>query len=130
MKRSPLKRRSPLKAKTPLKRGAGIKRKSRPRRSKAEQEHFDRVGEMDCIACGRAGPSTIHHVSSDRFKRIARSDRLVVPLCPQCHFVQWGPKTSIEAIGHGAFCERVGVDLLAEALRLWGDTEKRLCGKP
>ena len=61
VKRSPLKRRSPLKAKTPLKRGAGIKRKSKPRRAKAEQEHFNRIGQMDCIACG-ARPVHVHHL--------------------------------------------------------------------
>lgn len=43
---------------------------------------------------------------------------LVVPLCPVHHQIQWGPRESVEALGHGGFYRVYGIDLLAEAERI------------
>lgn len=80
----------------------------------AERRHLARVREMACLTCGRY-PSSAHHVVSDGFKRITKDHMRVVPLCPECH--QYGP-TAVHKIGHRAFNEMHGVDLLAEAERL------------
>ena len=46
-----------------------------------------------------------------------RHDR-VVPLCPVHHQIQWGPRESVEALGHRGFYRVHGIDLMAEAERL------------
>ena len=33
--------------------------------------------------------------------------------------IQFGPRESVEALGHAGFKERYGIDLLEEAERLW-----------
>jgi len=121
MKRTLLQRKTPLVANAGLKGGQAIKRKSKPAKPKADRDHMARVAAMACIACKRAGPSTVHHVTSDGLKRISRSDQRVVPLCPPCHQIQWGPRDSVEALGHRAFGEKWGINLLAEADRLWSE---------
>lgn len=83
----------------------------------AERRHIACVAAMPCLVCG--APATVHHVTSDGFKRIRRSPRRVVPLCPCHHQIQWGPKGSVEALGHAGFTAAYGIDLLAEADRLW-----------
>jgi hypothetical protein len=80
-----------------------------------------RVAALGCLACGAA--ATIHHVTSDGFKRIARSHKRVVPLCPAHHQIQHGPRDSVEALGHAGFTALHGIDLLAEADRLWEDSQ-------
>jgi hypothetical protein len=85
----------------------------------AERRHMDRVAEMGCLICG--SPSTLHHVTSDGYQRISRSHRRVVPLCPRHHMIQHGPRESVEALGHAGFTKLHGVDLLAEADRLWSE---------
>ena len=50
--------------------------------------------------------------------RLPRSHRLVVPLAPEYHLIQWGPRKSVEALGHRGFYREYGIDLLAEAQRL------------
>lgn len=82
----------------------------------AERRHWDRVAAKGCIVSGKAG--TIHHVTgyADRMGRFARSHRWVVCLAPEYHFHDWGPKISVEALGHGGFFQEHGVDLLARAL--------------
>lgn len=82
----------------------------------AEKRHMQRVAEMPCLVCG--AQATVHHVTSDGYKRITRSNWLVVPLCPIHHQIQWGPRESVEALGHRGFTERYGIDLLAVARRL------------
>lgn len=85
----------------------------------AEEKRFmGWVAECSCLACGRR-PVTIHHVTSDGFKRIARSHKRIVPLCAMHHLIQHGPTISVEALGHAGFRDRWGVDLLVEAESLW-----------
>jgi hypothetical protein len=85
----------------------------------AERRHMARVADMPCLVCG--SPATVHHVTSDGYKRITRSHMLVVPLCPVHHMIQHGPRESVEALGHAGFTKAYGIDLLAEAKRLAGD---------
>lgn len=80
----------------------------------AEQRHIDRVRQLPCLACG-AWPVSAHHVTSDGYKRLTKDHMRVVPLCPQCH--QHGPH-AVHVIGHQAFNEAFGLDLLEEAERL------------
>ena len=85
----------------------------------AEERRFmSWVAECPCLACGRR-PVTLHHVTSDGFKRISRSHKRIVPLCAMHHLIQHGPTISVEALGHHGFKLRWGVDLLVEAERLW-----------
>ena len=89
-----------------------------------EKRHMARVAELPCLVCN-AQPVTIHHVTgfADRIGRFSRSHRLVVPLCPEHHMIQWGPRGSVEAIGHRGFYREYGIDLKAEAERLWKERE-------
>lgn len=64
------------------------------------------------------GPATIHHVTSDGYKRLSRSHWLVVPLRADKHQIIWDSDNSVEALGHAGFTEKYGIDLLAEAKRL------------
>jgi hypothetical protein len=105
-----MRRRSLLTRKTPI-------RSRRKPASAADKRHMARVAAMPCLVCG--GQSTVHHVTSDGNQRIARSHRRVVPLCPKHHMIQHGPRESVEALGHAGFTLTYGIDLLAEADRLW-----------
>lgn len=80
----------------------------------SDKRHFDRLGSMPCIACGRYGVH-IHHVTSDGYKRLTKRHDRTVPLCPHCH--QDGPY-AVHKVGHGTFNAVFGIDLLAEAERL------------
>lgn len=115
---------------TPLKRGGPLQRKSQPVRkpmkksrkkaaTAAEKRHMNRLAEMGCIICFR--PAEIHHVTSDRFKRITRSNERTVPLCPDHHRTG---KFAVESIGHDAFALRFGIDLLWWADEAWRQSEK------
>jgi hypothetical protein len=77
---------------------------------------------LGCYICGE--PASIHHVTSDGFKRIARSHRRVVPLCPSHHQHDHGD-LSVERLGHAGFTRYWGVDLLAVADQLWLEWEGR-----
>jgi hypothetical protein len=92
----------------------------------AIQRHFERVAALGCVVCG--APAELHHVTgySDRMGRITRSDTRVIGLCPTHHRVgaQGGFKQSVEALGHRGFFEEWGIDLLAEAERLWAESEE------
>lgn len=92
------------------------KSKSKP---VAVRRHHDRVASLPCMVSGKQ-PVTLHHVTgfADRAGRFSRDDWLVVPLAPQFHLIQHGPKTSVEALGHKGFFMLYGIDLLAEAVRL------------
>jgi hypothetical protein len=91
----------------------------------AEKRHFDRVGQMGCLVCN--SDAELHHVSgyADRIGRISRSHQRVVPLCPSHHRIgaPCGFALSVEALGHRGFYREYGIDLLAEAERLWAESE-------
>jgi hypothetical protein len=55
---------------------------------------------------GRA--ATIHHV---RICGGRRDDHRILPLAPEYHLIQHGPRTSIEALGKRKFEERYGVNI-------------------
>lgn len=84
-----------------------------------------RVAGLPCLVSGRR-PVTLHHVTgyAGRMGRFSRSHKLVVPLAPEYHLIQHGPKISVEALGHRGFFQEWGIDLLAEAQRLWAETVK------
>lgn len=96
-----------------------IKPKAGAKPTRAEQRHMDRVASLPCLVSGRR-PVTLHHVTGFAFAmgRFARSHRLIVPLAPEYHLHQHGPKMSVEALGHRGFYQEWGIDLLAEAERL------------
>lgn len=95
----------------------------------AEKAHMARVAEMPCLVCG--AQSTVHHVTgyADKMGRIARSHKLIVPLAPQYHQIIYDPKASdpqsVEALGHRGFYEKHGIDLYAEAVRLWQESRAK-----
>lgn len=105
---------------TPMKR-------SRKGPSAAEKRHHDRVAALGCAVCG--APATIHHVTA-RIEggRITRSHQLVIGLCPPHHQKVFDPSASnpisIEGLGHGGFCRKYGIDPLAEAERLWAESQR------
>ncbi len=82
-----------------------------------------RVASLPCLVSGKR-PVTLHHVTgyADRPGRFSRSHKLVVPLAPEYHLIQHGPHESVEALGHEGFYKRHGIDLLANAERLWRET--------
>jgi len=84
---------------------------------------MDMVASLPCLVSGKR-PVTLHHVTGyhDRPGRFARSHKLVVPLAPEYHLIQHGPHDSVEALGHQGFYRRWGIDLLANAERLWRES--------
>jgi hypothetical protein len=88
-----------------------------------EKRHIERVAGLPCLVSGRR-PVTVHHVTAyaDRMGRFTKTHRLVVPLAPEYHLIQHGPKISVEALGHRGFYQEWGIDLYAEAVRLWDET--------
>lgn len=92
-----------------------------------ERRHMDRVAGIGCLVCG--GEATIHHVTgyADRMGRLPRSHQLVVPLCRVHHQAVWDNASmpvSVERLGHRGFYQEHGIDLLAEACRLWREFEE------
>jgi hypothetical protein len=59
----------------------------------------------------RGQGATVHHVR--RFGE-PKNDRRTVPLAPEYHLIQHGPRTSIEALGKAKFEALYGVDLEAK----------------
>lgn len=92
-----------------------------------EKRHMARVAGLPCLVSGKR-PVTLHHVTgyADRMGRFTRSHKLVVPLAAEYHLIQHGPRVSVEALGHRGFYKRHGIDLLAEAERLWAESEERI----
>lgn len=96
-----------------------------PKRPTAEEKrHIARVAEMPCLVSGEQ--ATVHHVTAPiHGGRMSRSPRRVVPLAPRFHQIIHDPKASdpqsVERLGHRGFFEKHGIDLLAEADRLWED---------
>ena len=128
-------RRSPLKAKRERPRrceGRVTHGRMRPKAgappTPEEKRHIERVRKLPCLVCG-VQPVTLHHVSSDGTKRIARSHKLVTPLCARHHLIQHGPKESVEALGHAGFYREHWIHLLVEAERLWAETEALESGR-
>lgn len=82
----------------------------------AQQRFLDWVLEQPCVVTGRYGV-TKHHVTAGRDGgRFTRSHWIAAPLIGELHLIQQGPRESVEALGHGAFYERHGIDLEIEAL--------------
>ena len=96
-----------------------IKPKAGAAPTAAERRHMDWVASLPCLVSGNR-PVTLHHVTAyaDKPGRFARSHRLIVPLAPEYHLIQHGPKISVEALGHRGFFFEWGIDLLKEAKRL------------
>ena len=148
MKRTPLQRKTPLRAKTalttrtPLQARTPIKPKrekprvKRPERivqertkpragskSADEKFHHDRIAKLPCCICGKAGPSTVHHVRRrpDRKGLHSRDHKRVVPLCPAHHFHDHGPN-SVEKIKESGVLTKFRINLWAHGERLWAET--------
>lgn len=94
-------------------------RNKRKPTSAALRRHYARIGSLPCLVSGQYGV-TLHHPTAraDAPGRLSRNPWLVVPLAPEYHLIQCGPKTSVEALGHQGFYATYGIDLLAEAERL------------
>lgn len=91
-----------------------------------EQAHIERVRAMPCLVCG--DKASAHHVTgyADRMGRIPRSHKRVVPLCPSHHQAVYdnaSAPVSVEILSHRGFYQEWGIDLLAEAERLWAEFE-------
>jgi len=90
----------------------------------AERRHFARVALLPCLVC--SGQSTLHHVTgyADRMGRAPKRHDRVVPLCNvaphhQAVFDKASDPQSVEMLSHRGFYEKYGIDLMAEAERLW-----------
>jgi len=103
-----------------------LRRKPKRAKTPEERAHMDRVAQLPCLVSGKR-PVTLHHVTgySDRMGRFSRSHNLIVPLAAEYHLIQHGPKTSVEALGHRGFFAAYGIDLLAEAERLWSESVEK-----
>lgn len=116
-RRKPLERKSLFKQRKPLGRGRRV------RTTAEELRHIARVAAMPCLVSGER-PVTVHHVTASiHGGRLSRSHKRIVPLAARFHLIQSGPKTSVEALGHGGFYEAYGIDLLAEAERIWREAQ-------
>ena len=82
-----------------------------------EKAYFAQIAAMPCLVCG--ANATVHHVTAGiHGGRVTRRHDRVVPLCPRHHQIQHGPRDSVEALGHGGFYRKFGIDLMAVAERL------------
>lgn len=110
-----------------MKRSA-IRSKGKPYKSVAVQRHHDRVAALGCLVC--LMPATLHHVTgyADRPGRFSRDEWLVVPLCPRHHQAVYDNAScpvSVERLSHQGFFREHGIDLLAEAMRLAEETQRK-----
>lgn len=80
----------------------------------AEKRHLAYIASLPCLICG--APSEVHHVHSDGMKRIARSHKRTIALCPLHH--RTGPQ-AVHALGHAGFNLTFDIDQLAIADSLW-----------
>jgi hypothetical protein len=126
---TPLTRKTPLGSQTAIVRKAGLRPVSK-KRAKAKRErkgtvvefHMDRIAGLPCLVCD-VMPVQVHHVTASiHGGRIGRTDKAVTPLCRRHHKIEFGPHESVERLSHRGFWERYGIDLLAEAHRLWRET--------
>lgn len=127
-----------LSRKTPLRQKRPKPRRRAPERVKAtrlrpkagtpptaqEKRHIGRIAALPCLLCRKPGPSTVHHVRHKvtRSGTFARSHRRVVPLCSDCHFHDHGME-SVERVHEAGIYRRTGIDLWAEAERLWRQSQ-------
>lgn len=125
---TPLQRKTPLVTRTAIVRKAGLrpvgKKRAKAKRKPGSVEafHVARVAALPCLVSGEM-PVTVHHVTASiHAGRFTRSDRIIVPLAARYHLIQHGPRESVEALGHGGFYAKHGIDLLAEAHRLWRES--------
>jgi hypothetical protein len=132
MKRSGPMKRTPLKARRDKPRRKAPERvahkRSKPKTgappTAKEAAHMARVAAMPCVVPGCGAKATVHHVTASRHGgRITRTHRRVAPLCPRHHQIQFGPHESVEALNHGGFFARYGVDLEAVGDALWLESE-------
>lgn len=70
------------------------------------------IAQQPCLISGRR--ATVHHV---RRYGEPKDDRRTLPLAPEYHMIQNGPRTSIEALGKAKFEARYGVNLEASIVR-------------
>lgn len=90
------------------------KRATQP--SAAQRRYHEWIAKQPCVVTGQYGV-TKHHVTAGRDGgRFSRSHWIAVPLVKELHLIQDGPVESVEALGHGGFYERHGVDLEVAAL--------------
>lgn len=112
-------RRSPLKAKRdkPRRNEGRVAHERMKPRDRKEPAYLGFIAALGCLVCG--APATVHHVTSDGFQRLTKTDRRVAPLCPRHHMIQWGPHESVEALGHAGFEAHYGFSLLKWADDAW-----------
>ncbi len=100
-----------------LVRHAPMKRKAKAKPA-AERRHHQRVAQLSCMACD-CSPVEVHHVRHDGRAGISRNHRLVIPLCSACHRTG---ENAVHRIGHPAFNELFGINMMERARRLWEET--------
>jgi hypothetical protein len=103
-----------------------LRAKSKPYKSAEVRRYHDWVASLPCLVTSQPGV-TIHHVTgyANKLGRFTRSDWLVVPLSPEFHLIQHGPRWSVEALGHQGFYRVHGIDLYEEANRLAATYQRR-----
>lgn len=89
-----------------------------------ERRHIKYVASLPCLVCH--AQATVHHVTASiHGGRMTRSHQRIVPLCPIHHQAGHDPyanrPVSVERLGHRGFWQVHGIDLLAEADRLWSE---------
>ena len=91
----------------------------------AEKRFHAHVRALPCLVCGAR--ATLHHVTgyADRMGRLPRREDSCVPLCPMHHQAVYDPLASdpqsVERLGHRGFYRKHGIDLMAEAKRIWSE---------
>lgn len=84
--------------------------------SAAQDRYLDWVLDQPCVVTGRYGV-TKHHVTAHRDGgRYTRSHWIAVPLVEELHLIQKGDRDSVEALSHGGFYDKHGIDLEIAAL--------------
>ena len=84
-------------------------RRSKPRRGRiVDTKYLAWMAAQPCLISGRR--ATVHHV---RFCGSPKDDRRTLPLAPEYHMIQQGPRTSIEALGKAKFERRYKVNIEA-----------------
>jgi hypothetical protein len=82
----------------------------------AMKRYHDWLHRQPCVVTGRYGV-TVHHPTAHRDGgRFTRSHWIAVPLIAELHMIQEGPENSVEALNHGGFFDKHGVDLEIAAL--------------
>ena len=76
--------------------------------SAAGKRHMARVAALDCVLCGKAGPSEVHHIREGQGAAQRAQDTLTCALCPDCHR---GPN-GLHGLGRKGFYTRYKLDEL------------------